>query len=140
MSDRPLPKDPRYSAWLEAFREMERTTAESHTADQKTMAESHMQFLRMAEAPLANMTRRIDGQAPAAGQGYHMGALAAVAKQALQRKSGARGLRSILEAVMLDLMYEIPSRDDVDECVINQEVIEQGNAPLLVLKQEAESA
>jgi ATP-dependent Clp protease ATP-binding subunit ClpX len=68
------------------------------------------------------------------------GALRAVARQALERKSGARGLRSILESVMLDLMYEIPSRDDVDECVINEEVIEQGSKPLMVLKQEAESA
>jgi ATP-dependent Clp protease ATP-binding subunit ClpX len=68
------------------------------------------------------------------------GALRSVATQALQRKSGARGLRSILEAVMLDLMYEIPSRDDVEECVINEEAIEQGSKPLLVLKQEAESA
>jgi ATP-dependent Clp protease ATP-binding subunit ClpX len=68
------------------------------------------------------------------------GALQAVARQALKRKSGARGLRSILESVMLDLMYEIPSRDDVDECVINEEVIEQGSNPLMVLTQEAESA
>ena len=68
------------------------------------------------------------------------GALGAVARQALSRKSGARGLRSILENVMLDLMYEIPSRDDVEECVINQEVIEQKAAPLLVYKREAESA
>ena len=68
------------------------------------------------------------------------GALRAVARQAIGRKSGARGLRSILETVMLDLMYEIPSRDDVEECVINEEVIEQGSNPLLVLKQEAESA
>jgi ATP-dependent Clp protease ATP-binding subunit ClpX len=68
------------------------------------------------------------------------GALRAVARQALLRKSGARGLRSILENVMLDLMYDIPSRDDVEECVISEEVIEQGSKPLLVLKQEAESA
>ncbi len=68
------------------------------------------------------------------------GALRAVARHAQKRKSGARGLRSILEAVMLDLMYDIPSRNDVEECVINEEVIEQGNAPLMVLKQEAESA
>jgi ATP-dependent Clp protease ATP-binding subunit ClpX len=68
------------------------------------------------------------------------GALRAVARQALLRKSGARGLRSILESVMLDLMYEIPSREDVEECVINEEVIEQGSKPLMVLKQEAESA
>ena len=67
-------------------------------------------------------------------------ALRAVTRQALARKSGARGLRSILETVMLDLMYEIPSRDDIDECVINEEVIDQGSDPLLVLKREAESA
>ncbi len=71
---------------------------------------------------------------------FSEGALRAVARQAMQRKSGARGLRSILETVMLDLMYEIPSRDDVEECVINEEVIEQGSKPLMVLKQEAESA
>jgi ATP-dependent Clp protease ATP-binding subunit ClpX len=68
------------------------------------------------------------------------GALRAVARQALKRKSGARGLRSILETVMLDLMYDIPSREDVEECVINEEVIEQGSNPLMVVKQEAESA
>jgi ATP-dependent Clp protease ATP-binding subunit ClpX len=68
------------------------------------------------------------------------GAMRAVARQALRRKSGARGLRSILESVMLDLMYEIPSRDDIEECVINEEVIEQGSNPLLVMKREAESA
>jgi ATP-dependent Clp protease ATP-binding subunit ClpX len=67
------------------------------------------------------------------------GALRAVARQALTRRSGARGLRSILEGVMLDLMYDIPSRDDVEEVVINEEVIEQGARPLLVLKQEAEA-
>ncbi|MCP5060773.1 MAG: ATP-dependent Clp protease ATP-binding subunit ClpX [bacterium] len=71
---------------------------------------------------------------------FSEGALRAVARQALERKSGARGLRSILEAAMLDLMYDIPSRDDVAECVVNEEVIEQGAEPLLVLKQEAESA
>jgi ATP-dependent Clp protease ATP-binding subunit ClpX len=71
---------------------------------------------------------------------FSSGALRAVARQAFKRKSGARGLRSILENVMLDLMYEIPARDDVEECVINEEVIEQGANPLLVLKREAESA
>jgi ATP-dependent Clp protease ATP-binding subunit ClpX len=68
------------------------------------------------------------------------GALRSVAAQALRRKSGARGLRSILERVMLELMYDIPSRDDIDECFISEEVIEQGSEPLLVLKREAESA
>ena len=76
-------------------------------------------------------------------EGVHLrftdGALRAVARHALKRKSGARGLRSILEIVMLDLMYDIPSRDDVEECVINEEVIEQGSNPLMVLKQEPEA-
>jgi len=71
---------------------------------------------------------------------FSEGSLRAIARQAYRRKSGARGLRSILESVMLDLMYEIPSRDDVEECIINEEVIEQGKKPLLALKQEAESA
>ncbi len=68
------------------------------------------------------------------------GALAAVARRALKQKSGARGLRAILELAMLDMMYELPSRDDVEECVVNEEVIAQGADPLLVFKREAESA
>ena len=55
-------------------------------------------------------------------------------------ESGARGLRAILETAMLDLMYELPSREDVEECVVGEEVIEQGAEPMLVYKQEAESA
>jgi len=68
------------------------------------------------------------------------GALAAVARRALKQKSGARGLRAILEHAMLDLMYELPSRNDVEECVVGEEVIEQGAEPVLGLKREAESA
>ena len=67
-------------------------------------------------------------------------ALRAVARQALKRKSGARGLRAILEHTMLELMYDIPSRDDIEECVVSEEVIEGGQSPLLVYKREAESA
>jgi ATP-dependent Clp protease ATP-binding subunit ClpX len=66
--------------------------------------------------------------------------LRAVARKALAQKSGARGLRAILESAMLEMMYEIPSRDDVEECVVNEEVIQQGTKPLLVFKREAESA
>ena len=68
------------------------------------------------------------------------GALEAVARKALKQKSGARGLRAILEHAMLDLMYELPSRDDVEECVVGEEVIEQGAKPVLGLKRKAESA
>ena len=68
------------------------------------------------------------------------GALSAVARKAMAQKSGARGLRAILENAMLDLMYDLPSRDDVEECVVGEEVIEQGAEPVLGLKREAESA
>ena len=67
------------------------------------------------------------------------GALRAVAQVALKRKSGARGLRSILEAVMLDVMYEIPSRDDISEVVVNEEAILHGAEPIIVYDR-AESA
>jgi ATP-dependent Clp protease ATP-binding subunit ClpX len=53
-------------------------------------------------------------------------ALLAVAEAALERKSGARGLRAILESVMLDIMYEIPSSPEIQECVIGEEVITRG--------------
>jgi ATP-dependent Clp protease ATP-binding subunit ClpX len=68
------------------------------------------------------------------------GALQAMARQALARKSGARGLRAIMESIMLELMYDIPSRDDVEEVVVSEEVVEQGAEPILALKREAESA
>ena len=69
------------------------------------------------------------------------GALHAVAREALERNSGARGLRAILENVMLETMYELPSQDDVQECVVGEEVIVQGAEPLLVMKgTKAESA
>ncbi len=67
------------------------------------------------------------------------GALDAVADMALSRKSGARGLRSILESTMLDIMYEIPSRSDVSEVVINEDVIRNEGEPMTVYD-HAESA
>jgi ATP-dependent Clp protease ATP-binding subunit ClpX len=59
-------------------------------------------------------------------------ALCAVAKKAIERKTGARGLRAILEDVMLDIMFDIPSRDDVGFCRITKDVIEKVCPPLLV--------
>jgi ATP-dependent Clp protease ATP-binding subunit ClpX len=61
-----------------------------------------------------------------------------IAKDAIKRKSGARGLRAILESVMLDIMYEIPSMPDVRECVIGDEVIKGGEDPLLIYENKAE--
>jgi len=60
-------------------------------------------------------------------------ALQLVANKAIERKTGARGLRSILEETMLDIMYEIPSRDDIEKCVITKETIENKVEPTLVL-------
>jgi len=67
------------------------------------------------------------------------GALVAIAKEALERKTGARGLRSIMENAMLDVMYDIPSQDRVKEVVLNEEVITKGTAPI-ILYDIAESA
>jgi ATP-dependent Clp protease ATP-binding subunit ClpX len=64
-------------------------------------------------------------------------ALQAVANSALERKSGARGLRAILESVMLDIMYEIPSTPNVRECVVGEEVITMGETPLLLYENQA---
>ena len=50
-------------------------------------------------------------------------ALREIAKQAIERKTGARGLRSIIEGIMLDVMYDLPSRDDVQKCIITQEAV-----------------
>jgi len=63
-------------------------------------------------------------------------ALKTVAKDALDRKSGARGLRAILEKVMLDIMYDLPSRSDLKECVIGEEVILNEESPLLLYEKE----
>jgi ATP-dependent Clp protease ATP-binding subunit ClpX len=66
--------------------------------------------------------------------------LRAVAKKALARNAGARGLRAILENAMLDVMYEIPSNKGIREVVITVEVIERGERPLMVYEKEAELA
>ena len=58
-------------------------------------------------------------------------ALNAIAKHAIARNTGARGLRSIIENVMLDIMYEIPSRDEISKVVITKEIIEGNGLPLL---------
>jgi len=63
-------------------------------------------------------------------------ALKSVGKDALDRKSGARGLRAILEKVMLDIMYDLPARPDLRECVIGDEVILNEEPPLLLYENE----
>ena len=63
-------------------------------------------------------------------------ALRAVAEKALQNKTGARGLRNVLENVMLDIMYEHPTLKDVTECVITRGVIEGTDKPVLKRSEE----
>jgi len=63
-------------------------------------------------------------------------AIKAISRKALERGTGARGLRSIIEGIMRDLMFEIPSRTDVSGVVITSECVEQGTAPLLLLNAE----
>jgi ATP-dependent Clp protease ATP-binding subunit ClpX len=67
-------------------------------------------------------------------------ALAAIADEALKRKSGARGLRAILESCMLDIMYDIPSKEDVKECVIGEEVVLKKEAPILLYEPSKKQA
>jgi ATP-dependent Clp protease ATP-binding subunit ClpX len=64
------------------------------------------------------------------------GALTAIAKKALARKSGARGLRSVMEEAMLDIMYDLPSREHVQECIISEQVIVHGDYPVVLYDNE----
>jgi ATP-dependent Clp protease ATP-binding subunit ClpX len=64
-------------------------------------------------------------------------ALRTVAQMTIERGTGARGLRAVLERVMVDIMFQLPSRDDVREVVITEETILEGNEPLLILEPEA---
>jgi len=68
------------------------------------------------------------------------GALMAIAREAIKRKSGARGLRAILERTMLDVMYEIPSQTNIRECIISEEVVVNNEGPILLYEKEAEVA
>lgn len=61
-------------------------------------------------------------------------ALREIARRAIERKTGARGLRSIIEGIMLDVMFELPSREDVQKCVITAETVRGEKAPLLILQ------
>ncbi|MFA9558639.1 ATP-dependent protease ATP-binding subunit ClpX [Evansella sp. AB-rgal1] len=73
-------------------------------------------------------------------------ALREVAKQAIERKTGARGLRSIIEGIMLDVMYELPSREDIAKCLITDEAVRDKKRPILesqdgeIIKEPKESA
>lgn len=67
-------------------------------------------------------------------------ALSSIADKAIKRKTGARGLRAIMESVMLDVMYEIPTMGNVEKCVINRQVVEGDAEPVLVFHADDEAA
>jgi len=67
-------------------------------------------------------------------------ALSAISDEAMKRKSGARGLRSIMENCLINIMYEIPSVDNVKECVVNEEVVLNDEDPILLYEQTKKQA
>ncbi|MDX8401738.1 MAG: ATP-dependent Clp protease ATP-binding subunit ClpX [Mariprofundaceae bacterium] len=67
-------------------------------------------------------------------------ALEAIAEKAIERKTGARGLRAIMESVMLDVMYEAPTLGNVEKCIINADVVNGGAEPVLVFRGEEDQA
>ncbi|MGL4797698.1 MAG: ATP-dependent Clp protease ATP-binding subunit ClpX [Paraclostridium sp.] len=67
-------------------------------------------------------------------------ALRAIAQKAIERNTGARGLRSIVENIMMDIMYEIPSRDDIKKIILTEKAVNEDIEPVIVLKDEEESA
>jgi ATP-dependent Clp protease ATP-binding subunit ClpX len=68
------------------------------------------------------------------------GALTALASEAFKRKTGARGLRAIMETSMLDTMYELPSQTNIKECIINEDVVLDKSKPIIVYEKKAETA
>ncbi len=68
------------------------------------------------------------------------GAIRAIAREAIEKKTGARGLRAIIEKAMLDVMYELPSRKEVKECVINEDVIVNNAEPILITEPKTKAS
>ena len=64
---------------------------------------------------------------------FEDGALVAIAEEALRRETGARGLRSIIEGIMRDVMYEVPSRTDVVKCIVTEDTVRKHVEPELIV-------
>jgi ATP-dependent Clp protease ATP-binding subunit ClpX len=108
-----------------------------------TLDELHEQDLvRILKEPKNALTRQY--QKLFEMEGVHLkftdGALVAIAREALRRKSGARGLRAILEDTMLDVMYDIPSQPNIKEVLIAEEVITKHEQPIVLYQKTAETA
>jgi ATP-dependent Clp protease ATP-binding subunit ClpX len=108
-----------------------------------TLDELHEQDLvRILKEPKNALTRQY--QKLFEMEGVHLkfteAALVAIAREALRRKSGARGLRAILEDTMLDVMYDIPSQPNIKEVLIAEEVITKREQPIVLYQKTAETA
>ena len=68
------------------------------------------------------------------------GAVKAIAEKAVERKTGARGLRAVMEETMLDIMFELPSQKEVEEVVINKEVVAKGEKPMMVYAKKKQAS
>lgn len=66
-------------------------------------------------------------------------ALVAIAKKSLERKTGARGLRAILEAVMMEIMFDIPSNDKIEKCIVTKDTIELNQQPVVILNENVKT-
>ena len=64
---------------------------------------------------------------------FESGSLHAIAHAAIERNTGARGLRSIIEEVMMDIMFDLPSRDDVEKAIITEDTVKGTGKPTLIL-------
>ncbi|MBE0693362.1 MAG: ATP-dependent Clp protease ATP-binding subunit ClpX, partial [Aquamicrobium sp.] len=71
---------------------------------------------------------------------FHESALSAIARRAIERKTGARGLRSIMEAILLDTMFELPALEGVREVVISDEVVTGNARPLYIYAEKEKGA
>ena len=70
---------------------------------------------------------------------FRADALSAIAKKAMKRKTGARGLRTLIESLLLDTMYDLPSHDDIIKVVIDKNVVDAESKPLLIYKSKSDS-
>ncbi len=99
-------------------------------------------LVRILTEPKNAITRQYQRLFDLDGVALHFSpdALQSVAREAIQKGTGARGLRAILEQRMLDIMYTIPTLEDVKECIVNREVIQKNAEPILVFEKQQESA
>ena len=70
---------------------------------------------------------------------FRADALSAIAKKAMKRKTGARGLRTLIESLLLDTMYDLPSHDDIVKVVIDKNVVDAESKPLLIYKSKSDN-